>query len=127
MPHEYKDMMKMMNDKKGKKPDSEKNDAKRDVIKDLRNMAMGEMGKGFSKGMKEVRVSSDSKEGLEEGLDKAGDMLEGGEVGEMMANANKDSYEPDSDMDEEYEEYETVEEIDAKIAELMKLKMEMEG
>jgi len=130
----YKKMMEMMgkgNSYENKKP-NEKSKAKREVVHDLRKMAMDAMGEGMDDRMKKVTVASDTGKGMEEGLKQASEMVE---------MKNEHSYDPegskyagtdysnDDYSGEDDYEYENVEEIDEKIAELMKMKemMEMEG
>jgi len=85
-----------------------KKQAKLDLLKDLRKMAMGMISEGSGEEMPEhmqkVMVAAKDKEGLEEGLEKAKDIVEGSES-EM------------EDSEEEMEE-ESPEEIQAKIEEL---------
>lgn len=69
------DNFKKMLEKKKGLSDVEK-DAKMNVVKDLRDSASSMM-KDKLGGLKKVTVASDSKEGLEEGLDKAEELLEG--------------------------------------------------
>jgi hypothetical protein len=79
-------------------------DAKLNAVKDLQGYAK-DMLSGNLKGLKKVTVASNSPEGLEAGLEKAKDVVE-----EMPEHE-----------DEEHEDMEdpmSVEEIDAKIAEL---------
>lgn len=121
-------MMAMSKDEEG--PDKDKMMAKMKVIHELRQMAQDMMGEKLDEGMKKVTVASDDKEGLKEGLEKAEEIVEEGPEAmmgdEMMPR--KDSYEPEDLMameesdDMEYEEEMSEEDIDAKIAELMKMK-----
>lgn len=100
-------MLEKLMEKKGKASlDPEYKSAKMDVLKALH----GEMGKMMGddvRGLKKVTVASPDSEGLEQGLEKAKEMLEGGE-------------ELDEEMEDEAEM--SPEEIDAKIAELQALK-----
>jgi hypothetical protein len=69
----HEKLMKALKDKKKDLSDDEK-DAKMDVVKDLRQSAMDSM-KGRLDGLKKVSVMSDSSKGLEEGLNKAQDII----------------------------------------------------
>jgi hypothetical protein len=89
-----------------------KKQAKLDLLKDLRKMAMGMISDGAGEDMPEqmqkVMVAAKDKEGLEEGLEKAQEIVGGedeSEEGEM------------SEMEDESEE-ESPEMIQAKIEEL---------
>jgi hypothetical protein len=89
-----------------------KKQAKLDLLKDLRKMAMGMISDGAGEDMPEqmqkVMVAAKDKEGLEEGLEKAQEIVGGedeSEEGEM------------SEMEDESEE-ESPETIQAKIEEL---------
>ena len=86
-----KNMEKYM-DKKGKKPkmsDNEKS-AKMNVLEDLRKHAMSMMGDKV-KAPKKVVVASDSKEGLEKGLEKAKQFIDA-DKGEGSLMNDEDSY-----------------------------------
>lgn len=118
----------------GKKPmsPSEKK-AKLSALKEAHGMASDMMKKGLS-GAKSVKVMSDSKEGLEKGLDMAKkivdkedpmlgeDQMEDSEMGEKMEDA-QEGYEDQQDesmpMDED--------DIDAQIEHLMKLKEKLQN
>ena len=67
--------------------------AKRSVLNDLRGQAMEKMGSKLG-GLKKVTVASDSPKGLEEGLEKAKEMLD----------SNVDASEHAEGMEEEAEE-----------------------
>jgi hypothetical protein len=85
-----KKMMESLMKKKGKGMDKDKMEAKKAVIQELRQMAEEMMGGDLMEGMKKVTVASDSKEGLEEGLEKAKEIL-----GEMPENEEENYDEED--------------------------------
>ena len=97
--------------------------AKSNVIEDLMS-DMGEMGKDRLKsGMKKVTVASDSKQGLEKGLDKAKEVIEG-KVGEMMPKAEDEEEmlgeaEESEEMEDEKEHLD-IADLKAQIEELKK-------
>jgi hypothetical protein len=106
-------MLEKLMEKKGKaKMDPEYKTAKMGVLKSLH----GEMGKMMGedvKGLKKVTVAAPDKESLKAGLEKAEDLVEGEPLeGEM----------DEADMDAEEAMPESLEEIEAKIAELEELK-----
>lgn len=110
-------MMKLMKKKGEKKLSDNEKEAKLSVAKEMRDMASGMMGEKL-KGLKKVTVASDSKEGIEEGLEKAKDMVEempGEEKPEMEASESEESEEM------------SPEDIDQKIQELLKLKEELKN
>lgn len=77
-------------------PDEQKSRMK--VLGELRGMANEEIGKDLPS-LKKVTVASGSKEGLEEGLHKASDMVEGGQM-EAMENAASESADEDEYQEE---------------------------
>lgn len=66
--------------KEGKVLDENGKKAKLDVLKELISEMSELQGGDLDKGLKEVTVSSDSAEGLEEGLEMAGEMVESGDI-----------------------------------------------
>lgn len=109
-------------------------DAKMQVLKELRDMAMsmmaGKMGE-HSPGMKEVSVAAPDSEGLKKGIDMASSMLDKKGNGSAMDSAAQGvdaeheygRNEPVGDADmmdglEEEEDLESPEDIDAQIAAL---------
>jgi hypothetical protein len=91
------------------KMDNPKKQAKLDLLKDLRKMAMGMISDGAGEEMpgqmQKVMVAAKDKEGLKEGLEKAEEIVGGEESEDSM-----------DDMEEESEE--SPEELKAKIEEL---------
>lgn len=135
----YNNFDKMMDKKKkGKKEDmsdTEKS-AKMGVLEDLKNQASEEMGKRL-KGLKKVTVASDSKEGLQAGLNKAEDILENEVEGEEDLGDESESGPRDDANDKHMEAVEegagtaygqddleglSEEEVDAKLEKLMKMR-----
>jgi hypothetical protein len=68
-------MKKMLEKKKGHKLSDVERDAKMSVVNNMKDMASSMMGDHI-KGLKKVTVASDSKEGLQSGLDKAKDLMD---------------------------------------------------
>lgn len=108
--------------------------ASKDVLGDLRKLAQGEM-KGKMDSLKKVTVSSDSKQGLKKGLEKAEEILgdEGEECsicGSKECTSHEMDESPEYEQEEESEEIDSPElspeEIDAKIQELMQLKAKLQ-
>ncbi len=91
-------------EKKGKKISPLEQKAKMDVLSDLKGQASDMMGEKLG-GIKKVSVAAPDKEGLKEGLEKAEELLE-----EMPNGEEK----PEGEL--------SLEEIEAKIQELMMLK-----
>jgi cbb3-type cytochrome oxidase cytochrome c subunit len=119
-------MLKKMK-KKGEEssmPEHEKQ-AKMSVLSHLCDMAQESMGSKLH-GLKKVSVMSDSKEGLDEGLDKAHQVLK--QMPEEEESPEEESLEsPEQEMSEGHdmapgEEECSPEELDAKIAHLQMLK-----
>jgi len=121
---------KLMKLKKDRKMGDAEQKAKSTVLEDLLGQAQASMADG----LKKVTVAAKDDAGLEEGLEKAEEILEAKPEGlAEMAGMEEDEYE-DGEMSEEYEEAENVEaidedlaslspeEIDLKIQELLKLK-----
>lgn len=80
-------MMKMLAKKRDLHP-AEKQ-AKMDVVNELRQMASEAMHDKMD-GLKKVSVMSDSEEGLKHGLDKAKEVVSGGEENQMKDHAEND-------------------------------------
>ena len=110
-------------EKKGKKLDPVAKEAKMGVLKDLSSQAGGLL-KDKLKGLKKVTVASDSKEGLEEGLDKAEELISGkiGEDGHEMEEEMEEPLEVAEVSDEE--EDLSPEQIEEQIQKLQALKQE---
>ena len=109
--------------KKGKKMSDAEMMAKKNVLSSLRDQAAEAMGDK----LKKVTVAAPSEEGLKKGLDKAKEIVEGKE---MLAEASPEDAELDGG-DEGEEEHEmkeemSLDEINAKLEELMKMKKMME-
>ncbi len=143
-------MLKMMEKKKksSREMSDPEREAKMNVVKDMRQMASSAMADGL-KGLKKVSVAADSKEGLQEGLDKAKQILSSKEHDGMVEDAEScepteekdedmmpNEEHPDSEENEEDESSEdedmspeeasmSHEDIDAKIKKLMELKNKM--
>jgi hypothetical protein len=130
-------MAKKMKDKESKLDDLEKN-AKLSVVNALKQAMMNEMGGK----LKKVSVMAQDKKGLEEGLDKAKEILKELPDNEKEKPEDKEEKNPEHEMeessDEEMSEHEfsdyqdenekelnDPEEIDKKIQELLKKKEEL--
>ena len=101
--------------------------AKMSILKEMRKMAMDDMGHGMKNGMKQVTVAAPDQKGLEKGLDKAEDMVE------EMPGDRDDSESPEYDQEVEMKLQELVdackspEDLDKKIEFLQKAKEEKFG
>lgn len=112
---------KLLEKKKGEKPISkEYKDSKMSVLKALHDEMSRMMGDDL-KGLKKVTVASDDKEGLEEGLDKAKDLIASGELSPMESEQESEESSEEEKSDEEC----TPAELDEKIKKLQELKAKM--
>lgn len=117
--------------KKEKMSDMEKK-SKLSVLKDLHKQASDAMKGDLEgmKGMKKVTIASDSKSGLKEGLDKAEEMLgeEDEDEGEQREydTADKSRDEQSEGFEDQQDESEPMDEIEAKIQELLALKEKLQ-
>ncbi len=117
---------KMMKKMMGKPEDeSDKSDAKLNALKELKKAASDMMGDGLSAGMKKVTVAAKDTPGLEEGLEKAKEMLamHKGDKEEMPEEESEDEMGDYGDIKEE--DCDTPEEIDARIKELLEKKKQL--
>lgn len=116
-----------------KKLSKEDQDAKMSVLKDImKNMDDAMFDDLDGKKKMKVSVISDSKKGLEEGLDKAEDIMDSekngviypkfGSAQEPGALMNEEDYADDSEMEPAEDENMSSDELDAKIKKLMALK-----
>lgn len=120
-------MMKLMGEKKKISPIEQK--AKMNVLEQLKKDMQDMMGDKVA-GLKKVTVASPDSEGLELGLEKAKNLIEGQESEE--SDETEESEMPEMESDEhkdhmemalgESESEESEEDIDAKIQELLKKK-----
>lgn len=123
-------MFEKLMEKKGKASlDPEYKSAKMGVLKDLHSK-MGDMMGEDVKGLKKVTVAAPSKEGLTKGLDKAEELLSKGSKFGFEDEAPEVSSEgmpcPEcGEMHEEGEMPHSLEEVEAKIAELEALKAKL--
>jgi len=96
-------LAKKMKDKKSEMGDTER-DAKMSVLQHVKDMAQDMMKGRLQDGMKKVTVASDSKEGLEDGLQKAKDMMTAREEGkEEEATGDEEGPEHESQESPDYE------------------------
>jgi len=101
------DKMDKLKKKKSKEMSSVEKDAKMSVVESLRDMAAKAMGDKLH-GLKKVTVASDSKQGLEKGLEKAQDLLSNSpEAAAMKEKGQKD---PMSDVEESSDPFSEMEE-----------------
>ncbi len=122
---DYKKLMDMSSPKNYMdEGDSNKKQAKLEVLEELRKMAADMMGDDLDEGMKQVTVASPSQEGLEEGLETAEGMIAEmpeeimGDEGEDMMMAEE------GDMEYEDEEMD-IDQLEEKIARLIAMKERM--
>lgn len=94
----------------GKDLSDDESSAQLSVLKDLKGQMKGMAGDKLKGGLKKVSVMSDSPQGLQEGLDKAQEVVS----------------EPEEMMDME-EQPSSEEEIDQKIQELLMLKEQLKS
>lgn len=125
----------MKKKKEGKELSGPEKDAKMSVVQAMRDFAQGEMGKKLD-GLKKVSVSSNTKEGITSGLDKAKELV--GHMPEGLHDDGENDMEeaaetPIDEMEHEIsgsgeDEYEncTEEQINSKLAKLMSLKQKMQ-
>ena len=109
-----KDLKELLGAKK--KIDPIEKEAKLSAVKGMRKMA-GDMMADDMKSMKKVTVAAPDQEGLEMGLEKAQDVVEG------MPEMEDES--PEDEMMEVVESCETPEDIDKLIAKLNEKKLEL--
>lgn len=114
--------LKGLKDKKSKMPEMEQN-AKMSVLDHIKREATKDMG-GKLKGIKKVGVMASDKQGLEEGLDKAKELLSGEEGGESPEEEAGEMAGSDELSPEELAL--SPEQLDEKIQQLMALKEKME-
>lgn len=100
-------MIDKLKKKKGKEMSSVEKDAKMSVVESLRDMAAKAMGDKLH-GLKKVTVASDSKDGLEKGLEKAKDLLSN--TPEADAMKEKGQKDPMSGLDEAEDPFSEAEE-----------------
>lgn len=91
-------------------------EAKRDVIRQMRDIAMEEMGDGLRDGLKKVSVMAPDKEHLSEGLDKAKELIS------QMPGDNQQM--PEMEASDEMDEFADMspEELDEMIKRLEEMK-----
>jgi len=122
-------LKKLLNKKKDTKREMSphEKEAKLSVLDSMKSLAEDEMKKRLG-GMKKVSVTSDTKEGLEKGLDKAKSILD---QEKLMSEESKDPTEEASEdteamahmrSEDSEEEPMTEEEIDSKMRELQAMK-----
>lgn len=115
MEREFVELMKKkMAEQKDKPADPKKMEAKATVVKDLMSSLKDLMANDI-KGMKKVTVASDSAEGLEEGLEKAQDIVEKKD----MSPADSINPEEEEEMDShEMDEESKIADLEKQLAEL---------
>lgn len=99
--------------------------AKMKALKEA-HKSMSDLMAGDLKGMKKVTVASNSKEGLQEGLDKAEEVL-GEQDDDDMEMSEKEELKQD-DLEDNQEESEPMDEdeLNAEIEKLLKLKEKLQ-
>lgn len=115
MMEEFKNLLLKRKKEQEKNPvDPRKLEAKKNVMKELSDLLSEDIGKDLDSSMKKVTIASDSKEGLQEGLDKAKDILEKKPLEE------DESEEKEESMEHESSEESSEDDVELKIAELEK-------
>lgn len=115
-------IMKMLMDKKkaGKELSENEKNAKLKIVGDLKKLAEDAMANDI-KGMKKVTVAAPTEEGLKEGLEKAEEI-----VSEQPEMEDSDDLEDAEEAEDELEDEDlSLEDIEAKIAELLQKKEAM--
>lgn len=110
------DLKELMKKKKGKELDPSYKDAKMGVLKEIMDLASGEM-KGDLTGTQKVTVAAPDKESLEKGLEKAKDL-----VGGMPSPEHEASESPEKEASEEEGEKEEEEKAELSPEEMAILK-----
>ena len=97
------EFMKLLEKKKkeGKTLDGDKMSSKMKVLKELRGIADEELGKDIPS-LKKIAVASPTKEGLEEGLEKASDIVEEAPLPDEESDEDEEPYAADGS--EEYKQ-----------------------
>lgn len=115
--------------KKGKEKDMDElhKSAKMDAVSEMRDMAAEAM-KGKLDGLKKVSVASDSKEGLQKGLEKAKELVNKGPMAEEAAaegeSEEQEAAEQEAAPGAESKE-ELMAEVERKLKELEELKAKL--
>lgn len=107
--------------KKSKELPEVEKEGKMAAIQSMGDLAKEAMGKKLG-GLKKVTVASNSEEGLEKGLEKAKDIVEGSEDMEHEMEEMPEGEEMASEEPKVCDENSSPEEIDAEILRLMALK-----
>lgn len=118
-------MAKLLAKKKDRPMDDLEKQAKMSVIKDMGNSAMRDLA-GKLHGLKKVTVASDSKEGLQKGLEKAEELLSNMPNGEQLEESDE-SMEESEDQEMSSDEDMSEEEINAELERLMQKKQMLEN
>lgn len=134
MMEEFKQMLLKRQKEQVKKPvDKDKLAAKANMMKELSGLLGKDMA-GDMGSLKKVTVASDSKEGLEAGLEKAKDVIEKKpDMGDMLEGLNDKHKDPDSieesdeSPEEESSESESEESIEDEIKKLEEKLAEMKA
>lgn len=116
------DMKKLMGKKDKEEPNKEHIEAKMKVLQDLRDMMSHMMGDGMKKNHEELRrvaVMAQDKQGLEHGLDKAKEIVEGMPEGQEESPEHEASESPEEEMSEHQM---SDEDIDKEIERLQMMK-----
>lgn len=106
-------------EKSGKKLSPVEKEAKMNVLKELSSQAGDMLGQKLA-GLKKVTVASDSEDGLEQGLEKAKEIIEGEPVEEESEGLELADSDDEDDMDD-IEDC-SPEELEAKIQKLQEIK-----
>lgn len=115
--------------RKGKPMSDNEKSAKMSVVEAMRKMAEDQIG-GKLKDLKKVTVASDSKDGLEKGLDKAKEMLDRhpeDEESQEQHDPEMEDHESETADEVASEPEMSEDELNEKLEELMKLKEKMKS
>lgn len=124
---EFTDLLKKKAEEQAKSPvEPSKLEAKASAIKSLMHEMKGLMGNDLKDGLKKVTVASDSKEGLEKGLEKAHDLMGAMPNGEEELGEEEEMESPEFEASED-ESAEHGSDEEKKIAELEKQLMELKA
>jgi hypothetical protein len=115
-----------MKEKMKKKVSEVEKSASMTALDKIKEEALSGMSKKLGS-MKKVEVASDSKEGLKSGLEKAKEMLD--KSPEMVSEEAMEGESPEMEANEMEDDMEnmSLEEVDAKLKELMLLKHKLES
>lgn len=101
--------------------------AKMSILKEMRKMAMDDMGEGLKGGLKKVTVAAPDDQGLKQGLDKAEDLVEDMPMDKDPSESPEYEDESHAKLQELVEMCQSPEDLDEKIEFLQQAKEEKFG